>query len=260
MAIPIKTPGEIAAMRSSGRLAWLVVRAVAAACRPGVTTRELDGLARRIISEHGLHPLLLGYKTADGVEFPGAACICVNEEVVHAVPSDRIVREGDVVKIDVTIRDAGGWCADAATTVIAGLGGERAGKLVRLAQAALAAAMNRAGPGVWWSQVAAATAEALAGSDFTLVAGYCGHGVGRGLHEPPRLCFGAALGAVGETDDVRLEPGMVITIEPIVVESACEVVTLDDGWTVLTANRAWAAHEERTVAITRRGCEVLTAP
>jgi methionyl aminopeptidase len=255
MAIPIKTPGEIAAMRSSGRLAWRVVQALGAACRPGVTTREVDRLARRVIAEHGLLPLLLGYKSADGVEFPGAACVCVNEEVVHSVPSDRIVREGDAVTIDVAIRDANGWCADAATTVIAGAPSERGRRLDGLAKAALDAAIRAACPGARWSRVVAAAGEPLSGSACVLLGGYCGHGIGGEMHEPPRLCFGAVHGA----DDFRLEPGMVVTLEPIVLEAASGVVTLDDGWTVLTESRAWAAHEERTVAITRRGCEVLTA-
>jgi methionyl aminopeptidase len=258
MAIPIKTPGEIAAMRSSGRLAWMIVQAVAAACRPGVTTRELDELARKIITERGLHPLLLGYKSTDGVEFPGAACVCVNEEVVHAVPSDRILRDGDVVTVDIAIRDAAGWCADAAVTVAVGGEGHRAKPLVQLGRAALAAAIGRAGPGAMWSQVAKAAASVVEKSGAALVAGYCGHGIGRVMHEQPRLCFGAPIAA---NQDVRLEPGMVVTVEPIVVEGPpAEMVTLDDSWTVVTANRAWAAHEERTVAITRRGCEVLTAP
>src|SRR5262245_59638614 len=240
MSIPIKTPGEIAAMRSSGRLAWRVVQRVAGECRPGVTSRELDESARKAIIELGLDPLLLGYKSADGVEFPGAACICINEEVVHAVPSDRIVREGDLVTIDVAVRDSGGWCADAATTVIAGSASERARKTDRRAKAALDAAIRPALPGAWWSKVVAAAGEELMGSASVLLSGYCGHGIGREMHEPPRLCFGAVHGP----DDFRLEPGMVLTLEPIVLESATGVVTLDDGWTVLTENRALAAHEE----------------
>ena len=245
-------------MRSSGRLAWLIVRAVAAACRPGVTTRELDELARRLITEHSAEPLLLGYKSADGVEFPGAACLCVNEEVVHAVPSDRIVRSGDVVTVDIAIRDGAGWCADAATTVaVGGLG--RAGPLVNLAQAAVAGAIKTAAPGVLWSSVAEAAAALVERAGCSLVAGYCGHGIGRVMHEQPRLCFGSARTAA--RDGVRLEPGMVLTLEPIVVEGPpTEMVTLDDGWTVVASNRSWAAHEERTIAITRRGCDILTGP
>jgi methionyl aminopeptidase len=260
MAIPIKTPGEIAAMRSSGRLAWMIVQAVAAACRPGVTKRELDEVARKMITEHHLHPLLLGYRSTDGVEFPGAACICVNEEVVHAVPSDRIVREGDAVTVDVAIRDAAGWCADAAVTVVAGVG-RRAQPLADLGRAALGAAIDRAGPGVMWSHVVQAAAGVAQRAGCQLVSGYCGHGIGRLMHELPRLCFGVAAAEAPRNHDVRLEPGMVVTLEPIVVEGPpTELVTLDDGWTVVTSSRAWAAHEERTVAITRRGCEVLTAP
>src|SRR5436190_1445633 len=147
MAIPIKTPGEIAAMRSSGRLAW------------------------------------------------------------------RVVQE-----------------------VVAGKG-ERAESLAVLARAALDAALACAGPGARWSQVVAAATSPLGGSGRVLLSGYCGHGIGREMHEPPRLCFGAVHGP----DDLRLEPGMVVTLEPIVLEAAGGVVTLDDGWTVLTDNRAWAA-------------------
>ncbi len=243
-------------MRSSGRLAWSVVEEVARACCVGVTSRELDEAARVAIARLGVHPLLLGYKSTDGVEVPGAACICINEEVVHAVPSDRIVRDGDVVTMDIAIRGQEDWCADVATTVVVGQSPRGSG-LAAAAKSVLEAAMQRAGPGVLWSVVAGAGAEAAAKSGCSLVPGYCGHGIGRAMHEPPRLCFGAKAG----TQDVRLEPGMVITIEPIVVEGdSAAVLTLDDGWTVVTANRSWAAHEERTIAITRRGCEVLTAP
>jgi methionyl aminopeptidase len=255
MAIPIKTPGEIATMRSSGRLAWSVVQEVARASRAGVTSRELDDAARQAIARTGVQPLLLGYKSADGVEFPGTACICINEEVVHAVPSDRIVRDGDVVTVDIAIRGPESWCADAATTVAIGQG-QRGTALAAAAKSALAAAMELAGPGVLWSDIASHAAAAAAKAGCSLVPGYCGHGIGRAMHEAPRLCFGAKAG----TQDVRLEPGMVITIEPIVVEGdSAAVLTLDDGWTVVTANRAWAGHEERTIAVTRRGWEVLTA-
>ncbi len=253
MAIPIKTPGEIAAMRSSGRLAWSIIEEVAKGCRVGVTSRELDALARQCIARAGAEPLLLGYTSADNVPFPGASCICINEEVVHAVPSDRIVREGDVVTIDVAVRDTAGWCADAATSLIVGAN-PRADRLVQLGKHVLNAAIAAASPGVRWSQVATAAKQAV-GDGFTLVPGYCGHGIGRSMHEHPRACFGS----VKPADDFRLLPGMVITLEPIVVEGNPELVTLDDGWTVVTANRAWAVHEERTIAITRTGAQLLTA-
>jgi methionyl aminopeptidase len=271
MPIPIKTPGEIAAMRSSGRLAWIVVNEVAAACRPGVTTRELDQLARALIAREGLSPLLLNYRAADSPPFPGAACVCVNEEIVHAVPSDRIVRTGDAVTIDIAVMGSDGWCADAATTVVAGGGeggggsgggGGRGETIAARAKAALSAALAVAGPGVWWSRLAGAAADALAGTPCVLLGGYCGHGIGRAMHEAPRLCFGPAALAkgvgAGGREDVRLLPGMVVTLEPIVLEMDSKPLTLDDGWTVIAAEKCWAAHEERTVAITRHGCEVLT--
>jgi methionyl aminopeptidase len=234
----------------------MAVQEVAKACRAGVRTRELDQLARAAIARVGASPVLLGYKSTDGVEFPGAACICVNEEVVHAVPSDRIVRDGDLVTIDLALQHEG-WCADAAVSVPVGGVGEqqRNVRLTKLTREALDIAIGLARPGVWWSTLADAAARFLAQSDCVLLSGYCGHGIGRDLHEAPRLCFGEPPGP----EDVRLQPGMVLTIEPIVVEGAdASVVTADDGWTVLTSRRAWAAHEERTVAITRQRCEVLT--
>jgi methionyl aminopeptidase len=258
MAIAIKTPGEIAAMRSSGRLVFAALREVAAACTPGVTSRELDRTAREAIKRAGCEPLLLGYQSAGGVPFPGAACICINEEVVHAVPSDRIVRAGDAVTLDVALRDPLGWCADMAITVAAGaVPNSKADRLGALVRAVLDTAVQRAGPGVRWRELAEEAGRVAAAGGCGLVSGYCGHGIGRAMHENPRVCFGG-------NEELVLQPGMVITLEPIVVELVDgvtpDLVTQDDGWTVLSSNRAWAAHEERVVAITRRGCEVLTGP
>jgi methionyl aminopeptidase len=256
MAIAIKSPEQIAARRAVGRAAWGAVQGLVQGCRIGMTTRELEALARERIVAAGLRPVMLGYRAGQAPAFTGAASICINEEVVHAGPSDRIIREGDVVSIDLAACDEDGWHADAATSLVVGQASERAARVVGLARQALDLCVRMAGPGVKWSTVARGAEQLVRGGGCHLAAGYTGHGIGQELHEPPRLCFGD----VAEREDVCLRPGMVLTVEPLVVEgSGAELVTLDDGWTVVAAGRELSAHEEVTLAITRCGAEVLTA-
>ncbi|GDX97732.1 methionine aminopeptidase [Phycisphaerae bacterium] len=263
MAIVLKTPTQVARIARAGRILDTVIDDLALReLRPGRTTAEVGAIAEKMILARGGELLLKGYKQA-GIEtpFPSGVCICVNEEVVHAPPSTRIIREGDIVTIDVALRVAG-WCIDTAWTVpIPASDPAKAKRAIALSAAASrtlrhALAMCRAG--VRWSTIAQSTSEFVRSEGCHLISGYCGHGIGEQLHESPRLAFSSKDWTRGG-EDFTLYPGMVLCVEPIVCEGKepAGLITLDDHWTVITTNRAWAAHEERCVEITRTGCRVL---
>lgn len=279
MAIPIKSPNDLAALRRSGRLAWDALGAAVDAVRPGARTRDLDAVVRSWLREAGAEPVMLGFARGDAPLFPACSSICVNEEVAHGVPGDRVLRPGDVVTLDVALRFEG-WCADAARAVVVGgsPGGEapsardrfeRSGRLVAAAGACVDAAIAVLAPGRPWSFVARAAEDAARAAGVRLVPGYDGHGLGRELHEPPAAPIPMPASGPGRAgvQDFILRPGMVLTIEPIVLEPPAsggrqepELVGTDDGWTVLARDRSRACHEERTVAVARGGPVVLTAP
>ena len=275
MAIPLKSPRDIDAMRRAGAVLWGVLSDAAASARPGTTTRALDALIAGRIRSAGAEPVM----RAAG--FPGAASITLNEEVVHAPPGPRILRGGDIATIDASLR-LDGWCVDAATTVRVGTAWHSGVlKLQLAATEALSAAIAVIAPGRRWSEVAEAAAGVARRATCSLVVEYAGHGIGRNLHEPPAAPFHWDSGGDGSQpvalpvppirpdsgghppparQDFILRPGMVLTIEPVLVLGRPEVLGLDDAWTVVTADRSAAAHEERTVAVTRGGALVLTAP
>jgi methionyl aminopeptidase len=229
-----------------------------------MTTADLERLIGAAFARTGAEPLLPGHRTGDGAAFPACVSICVNEEVVHGVPGPRILRGGDIITIDTAARLAG-WCADAARSMVVGApAGEADRGLPQAALACLDAGLSAMQPRVAWSDVARAVADAAARQGVVLATGYAGHGIGCDLHEAPEAWLGT--GPDGSTgQDFVLRPGMVLTLEPIVMEGrgtgngvGPELLVLDDGWTVLARDRRWACHEERTVAITRGGPEVLT--
>lgn len=247
MPIPLKSPRDIDQMRRAGSLVRRILDEAAAAAVPGVSTRELDALISARIRDAGAQPASLQ------TGFPAASSITLNEEAAHAPPGDRLIRPGDVVSIDAALR-LGDWCADAAVVV-----GESRG-IAAAARGALAAALHELEPGRPWSAAAQAAAAAAARHGCTIVGEYGGHGIGRSLHEPPGAVFVPPGKPFPSEHDFVLRPGMVLTIEPIVVQGGGRLVTMGDGWTVLTADRSWAAHEERTIAVTRNGAADMTAP
>jgi methionyl aminopeptidase len=262
-------------MRAAGRELWKILDALLALCIPGRSSMDLRREAHRRILASGAEPILLGYTQGGLPPFPGPVCICINEEVVHAPPSARVLRPGDVVTIDLAIR-AGGWCADAARSIVvtaeplagraqahSGAQHDQAARLVAAAQNAADAGVAAMQAGARWSSVADAMGRVAADAGLVLIPGYSGHGIGRELHELPRawsLRPAPPDGPGNPNPDFTLRPGMVLTLEPILTTGRAETILLDDGWTVLTADRAIVAHEERTVAITRSGPLVLTAP
>jgi len=247
MRIPLKSEGEMAAMRESCRLAAEVLAAVAEAVAPGVTTGELDLLARRLIAERKARPSFLGYRG-----FPAAMCISVNDEVIHGIPGKRVVRPGDVVSLDVgVLKD--GFHGDCATTVMVGVVDPDVIRLVEATRRALAAAVAAAGPGVCLSDVSHAVQSIVEAAGCSVVRDFVGHGVGRELHEDPQV---PNYGKPGRGPVLR--PGMTLAIEPMVNLGSGGVDVLGDGWTVVTRDGKPSAHFEHTVAVLGGGAEVLT--
>jgi methionyl aminopeptidase len=267
-------------MRPAGRTAWQVLQTLLDAARPGVTTAELDALARAELQALGASPLFLNYRQVQSPPFPACICVSINEEAAHGVPGPRILRPGDLISIDLGLGLAG-WCADAARSAV--VGGDdvspASAAVAGAAASAVQAGIRAIGPGVLWSEIVAAVRRSASSSGFSLVRGVPGHGIGRLLHEPPEASLdltppdqpdGAPTNPklhrtaaipdwASRPPDFTLRPGMVLTIEPILTPGSGRLVGLDDGWTVLTADRQPAAQEERTVAVTRSGPLVLTA-
>lgn len=254
-------------MRRAGRAAWSLVSSALQDCHPGRTTADLARRLAARLSEIGAEPILQGRREPGGTSFPACCCISVNEEALHGIPGPRILRQGDVVSVDLALR-LDGWCADAASATIVGSADPSLTGPLAAARAVLAAGIACMTPGALWSRVALAVEQAAAAADLRLGAGYAGHGIGRDLHEPPvaPLWHPWTGPDAARVQDFALRPGMVLTIEPVFIlggRSASgsgrpELVELDDGFTVVTGDRAPACHEERTVAVTREGPVVLT--
>lgn len=253
MAIPIKSPDELGAMRRSGIAARRVLDAALSACRAGATTRDVDAAGAAVIRELGAISVLGTGATERRSGFAGHFCVNVNEEAAHGFGRGRILRAGDLVSVDVAI-ELDGWWADVAEPVVVGGDAGRAGRLRRAAGAVTQAGVAAVRPGAAWSEVVDAIGAAARRLEVRLVGGLDGHGVGRELHEAPSLAFGE-----GNRCGLILRPGMVITIEPTITEGDGRTIVLEDAWTTVTADRGWACFAERTIGVTRAGGVDLTA-
>ncbi|MFL6091035.1 MAG: type I methionyl aminopeptidase [Aeromicrobium sp.] len=254
MSIELKTPAQIALMREAGRVVAATLEAVSAAAGPGVTTRELDALAAETIAAHGATSNFLGYGADVGPPFPGVICTSVNEETIHGIPSDRVLRDGDLLSIDCgAVID--GWHADAATTVAIGEVPQAYRDLMRVTEDALAAGIAAMSTGRRVRDITKAISAHVdaQGSQYGIVRGYTGHGIGSALHQDPNV---PNIGGPRRTP--RLVPGLVLAIEPMIVLGSPQVRELSDQWTVSAVDGSVAAHFEHTIAKTESGIEVLT--
>jgi methionyl aminopeptidase len=254
--IIIKSRREIAAMREAGRVAALVLQEVGKAIRPGVRTRDLDALAAQVMALHGATSADLGYQPDPHVPpYPASICVSVNDEVIHGVPGGRRLAEGDIVGVDVTVR-LNGFIGDAARTFAVGRVSPEAARLLEVTEQALAAGIAQCRPGRHLSDVSHAIEEVARRSGYGIVRMFCGHGVGRSMHEEPEVPnYGrAGRGPV-------LQAGMTLAVEPMFNAGGADVV-IDrrDGWTVRTRDGSLSAHYEHTVAIGEDGPELLTLP
>jgi methionyl aminopeptidase len=243
----LKSPWEIDLMRKSSRIVAETLERLAQLIEPGLTTLELDRFAESYIARRGGKPAFKGYRG-----YPYTLCASVNEQVVHAFPSTRRLKEGDIVSLDLGVV-VDGYYGDAAITVPVGKVSEEARRLIAVTQKALMRATAAARPGNHLSDVSHAVQSAVEAQGFSVVRLFVGHGIGRSLHEEPQIPnFGPpAQGPV-------LKPGLVLAIEPMANVGRPDVMILDDRWTAVTCDGSLSAHFEHTVALTEDGAEVLT--
>lgn len=244
----IDDEADLAGMLAAGRVVRAALDAMRAGVCAGVTTAELDRIAARVFERARARsaPMLV-------YGFPGATCISVNEEIVHGIPSRRVLRDGDLVKLDVTV-EKDGYMADAALTVGVGSVAIEARALVDCAERALAAGMAAARVGARVRAIGRVVERVVRTDGFQVVRALTGHGIGRTIHEDPLVP-----NYDDPDSDALLTEGLVITIEPIIATGSGRMVELDDGWTLVTADRGLAAHAEHTIVIRDGAPQVLTA-
>ncbi len=250
----IKTADEIRRLWESGRRLAKVLETVIASVRPGVSTLDLDVLAERLIREAGGIPVFKGYESGSGEPFPATVCTSLNEEVVHGIPrTDKIIREGDILKLDIGMRFEG-MVTDMARTVMVGSVSAEAQKLVAVTEESLRRGIAELRPGVGISAYAGAVQGFVEANGFSVVRDLVGHGVGYELHEDPQVPNYTSR----EMNDFIVAKGMTLALEPMVNMGAYAVKIAADGWTFVTADGKWSAHFEDTVVITETGADVVT--
>ncbi len=246
--IIVKSLQEIDIMRQAGRVVGETLQEMARAVKPGLTTLQLDTIARRCIEKFEAEPAFLGYQG-----FPATICASLNEEVVHGIPGSRRLKEGDIISVDVGAR-LKGYYADAAATFPVGKISSQAERLLEVTRKSLYQGIEKAIPGNRLYDISAAVQACAEAAGFSVVRTYVGHGIGSELHEEPQV---PNFGSPGRGP--LLEPGMVLAIEPMVNAGGWEVETKRDQWTVVTKDGSLSAHFEHTVAILQDGPEILTS-
>jgi methionyl aminopeptidase len=241
-------------MREAGKLVAEALRVCRAMAVPGMKTIEIDRAVEDIYNRHGATPLFKGYPGK--VPFPASTCISLNEQVVHGIPGTRVIKEGDLVKFDTACK-LNGWCADAAITVMVGeVSGERK-RLLEIGELTLKTAMVELARRKWWTEVGKAMQQVVESAGFSVVTQYVGHGIGRIMHENPQVAN--FVNREVRKNDFRLEPGLVLAVEPMVNMGRADTETLRDHWTVVTRDGLPSVHVEHTLAVTDAGVYVVTA-
>jgi methionyl aminopeptidase len=240
--IILKTPDEIALMAKASRVVAEALEVLKSAAKPGVTTDELDRLAEAEIRSRGALPAFKGYRN-----YPKTLCASVNEQVVHGIPSKRVLKDGDIVGLDLGAI-VGGFYGDSAVTIAVGRIDEKAATLVRVTEESLSLAIQQARVGNRLSDISHAVQQHVETAGYSVVTEFVGHGIGRQLHEEPQV---PNYGKPGQGP--RLQPGMVLAIEPMVNMGGSAVRVLDDRWTAVTVDGSLSAHFEHTIAIQPSG-------
>ncbi len=255
--IKLKSPREINMMRDAGRVVAEALDQVRQMAQPGVTTAEMQDAVATVFAKYHAIPLFLGYPSSvkGKPPFPAVICSSVNEHVVHGIPNRRPLKEGDIVSVDTGCK-VNGWCGDSAMTLAIGAVKPEVQKLLDVTSETLALAIRAMGRCRYWSEVASLMERYVRSQGLYVVEKFVGHGIGQNMHEEPQVpnFVSKAL----KKHDIKLEPGIVLAIEPMVAMGTKEVRTLDDGWTVETKDRRPSAHFEHTVAMTADGPRVLT--
>jgi len=245
--IILKSPQEIETMRRSNRIVAEILEEIKSVAKPGVTTRELNERAEELLAQRKARSAFKGYNG-----YPAALCTSVNEEVVHGIPSDRVLREGDILSLDfgAIYED---YYGDAAITLAIGRISAEAERLMRVTEEALYLAIDQARPENRLQDISAAIQGHVESHGFSVVRDFVGHGIGQHLHEKPQV---PNFGEAGR--GVRLKPGMTLAIEPMINAGGHEVMVLQDGWTAVTRDRSLSAHFEHSVAVTENGPYILS--
>jgi methionyl aminopeptidase len=250
--VTVKSPEQVQLMRRAGLVVAEALERMAEAVRPGTTTGELDRIARDVLDAHGATSSFLGYGHPP---FPAVICASVGAEVVHGIPGDRALEEGELCSIDFGAIVAG-WHGDAAVTVPVGSCAPELLELNRVTEQALWAGLAAVRPGGHLSDVGVAVESVVRPHGYGVIEDYTGHGIGREMHEPPAV---PNVAPHGPGRGMPLDPGIVLAVEPMVTLGSADTALLDDDWTVVTADGLQAAHWEHTVAVTPDGPWVLTA-
>jgi len=243
-----KSNAELEVMRQGSRIVAQVLSELEPLVRPGLRTRDLDLYAEKRTRELGAVPAFKGYRG-----YPASVCVSVNEEIIHGIPSGRLLQEGDIVSLDFGVLYEG-FYGDATVTVPVGRTSDEAVRLIESAKKAFFKGFEQVREGNRLSDISAAVQRSVEGDGFSVIRQFVGHGIGRALHEEPQV---PNFGAPGRGP--KLKPGMTLAIEPMIALGSYEVEVLEDGWTAVTRDRSLSAHYEHTVALTEDGPEILSA-
>lgn len=245
--IKIKSKEEIEIMRKAGQILSGVMEKVAKQIRPGITTKELDTLAESLILKSGGRCSFKGYQ-----KYPACLCTSINKEVVHAIPSGRILKEGDIISLDLGVQ-YGGFHSDMAVTLPVGKTSKESKKLISVTEKSLEEGIKKIKPGNKIGDISKAVQKYVESHGFSVIRELCGHGIGRDVHEDPQI-----LNYDDGEGGPELKEGMVICVEPMVTAGNWKVVLSEDGFGYKTMDDSLSAHFEHTIAVTRKGHEVLT--
>lgn len=253
--VTIKSKKEIESMKEACKVVAILYKELEDKIKPGMSTWELDQMAEKIMRDLGALPAEKGYNPGiKGVPpYPAATCISINDEVIHGVPSKhRIIHEGDIVSID-TVALKNGFNGDAARTFIVGNVPKETKRLIDVTKQAFYEGIKYAKPGYRIGDISHAIGEYVHSQGYSVVREFQGHGIGRSMHEDPGI---PNYGKAGR--GMRIEPGMTLAIEPMVIQGKPNILELDDGWTIVTEDGSLAAHYENTILITEKEPEILT--
>ena len=256
----LKSAREIGLMRESGKIVAEALRLCRSLAKPGIRTIEIDRAVDALYAKYGAAPLFKGYAGPNPkVPFPASTCISLNEQVVHGIPGQREIRDGDIIKIDTACK-LNGWCADAAVSIPVGLVRPERMRLIEVGQQVLQIAIDEIPKRRWWSEVAAKMQRHAEQAGYSVVEQYVGHGIGRIMHENPQVPNFVVRGLKElRKVDFRLEPGTVVAVEPMVNMGKADTRVLHDQWTVVTKDGLPSVHVEHTLALTANGVIIVTA-
>ena len=252
----LKTEKDIWKMRKAGLLTWSAHELVRKIIHAGMTTAELDAEVEKLFERNYAVGMFKG--VPGRVPFPAVTCISINEQVVHGIPGDRVIQDGDLVSVDLGCK-IDGWCGDSAYTSLIGNVSEDARRVVKVTRDTLNLAIELLGKAKYWSDVAREMAKHVRAEGMSVVESFVGHGVGRTMHEAPQVPNFVYPEFV-RYEDFQIKPGLVIAVEPMVNLGTKRVKQLNDYWTIVTADGSLSAHEEHTIGILKSGPFVLTGP